>query len=414
MVRQGSRTMRFHILVAVLFVGMAAAGCIQAPAPSSGDDDTDTPATGYVPRVIIGIPDSGINPYHEMYYRPDLTMHPSWYIEGFPADIPALELTLGGDDYDEMFEADKETWANIEEDTWYWIPQSVFVAVYCQSSQSDDHRGEYCILDDGNMHGTGTTSSALMENPHALFAFKAGGSGIEPFIDAGIPVDIFSVSWGTIVPIPVDIFGRPNAPIYVLAAGNDPRPTFSDGWAGDPRNIVVGGAYAADQSQEILAAHHPDVVSYFCRPTAQQASVSELRDPYCGTSFAAPTVAGALSHVIYQIRAQTGYTGGIEDDYVDPIAGITVAQLREAMNLTATYDPEPRYNNTRSVQGVPTGGIPLNEEAPWIQWGWGFYDGLVAEATLAHLMGLQTAEAKPEDAHEWMQTMRTLKEALHG
>ncbi len=407
--------MRIILLITLLFLGMIVAGCIEGSGDiNTNDEAEDGAASGFAPHVVIGIPDSGINPYHELYYRAELTEHPSTYIEDYPADIPALELSVGGDDYDAMFEADKEVWEGIEEDQWYWIPQTAFVAVYCESSQSEDHRGDYCILDDGNMHGTGTTSSAITENPDALLAFKAGGSGIGPFLDDGIPVDIFSVSWGTIAPIPVELFGRDDVPLYVLAAGNDPRPTFSDAWAGDPRNIVVGGAYAADDTQEVLAAHHPDVVSYFCRPTADTKTVSDLRDPYCGTSFATPTVAGALSKVIYEIRSESGYTGGIQGDFIDPIANVTVAELREAMNLTASYDPEPRYSNTGSKLGTPAGGIPLNPVAPWMQWGWGFYDGLIADATVAHLRGSDTAPGKPDDAHTWMETMGTVKNTLHG
>ncbi len=400
--------MRFSLLAALLILGMISAGCI-SDLPDLSDEDEDTPAdTGFAPHVIIGIPDTGINPYHEIYHRPNLTEHPSTYIEDFPEDTPALNLSVGGDDFDALFEADKEIWENIEEDTWYWIPQTVFVAVYCESGQSADHRGDYCILDDGHMHGTGTTSSALMENEDALFAFKAGGPGIGPFRDGGIPVDIFSVSWGSIVPIPVDL-GNDNAPIYVLSAGNDPRPTAADAWAGDPRNIVVGGAYAEDNTQEALAGNQPDVVSYFCRPTADTQTATGMRDSYCGTSFSGPTVAGALSKVVYAVRESTGYTGsGIQDGYVDPLANFTVEDLREALERTASYDPEPKYPNTSDR------GLPLNPAAPWMQWSWGFYDGDIANVTIDHVLGIEEAPEKPMEAQLWMDGVRTVKETLHG
>lgn len=401
--------MRFSLLAALLFMGMITAGCI-SELPSLPDEEEAEATPHYQPHVIIGIPDTGINPYHELYFREDLTEHPSTYIEDFPEDTPALNLSVGGDDFDAMFEADKEVWEGIEEDTWYWIPQTVFVAVYCESGQSEEHRGDYCILDDGHMHGTGTTSSALMENEDALFAFKVGGSGIAPFLNDGIPVDIFSVSWGTIVPIPVGLSERPNAPLYVLSAGNDPRPTAADSWAGDPRNIVVGGAYAEDDTQEVLAGNQPDVVSYFCRPTADTQTTSGMRESYCGTSFSGPTVAGALSKVVYAVRESTGYTGsGIQDGFVDPLANFTVQDLRAALERTASYDPEPKYPNTSG-----TAALPLNDAAPWVQWSWGFYDGDIANVTIDHVLGIQEAPEKPEEARTWMDTMRTVKETLHS
>lgn len=399
------------MLCLTIIIAFALSGCLETSSgPEPGNEDARR-ESGFVPHTIIGIPDTGINPYHEMYYRPDLTEHPSAYIEGFPSDVQRLSLSVGGTDYGDMFESDQDVWENINEGEWYWIPQTVFVAVYCESGQGAAQRGSYCILDDGDMHGTGTTSSALTENEDALIAFKAGGPHIDPFLEGNIPVDVFSVSWGHIVPIPVGISGfsdETSAPIYVLAGGNDPRSILMDTWTGNPNNIVVGGASAQSDSQEGLAANQPDLVSYFCRPTADTNTVSGMREEYCGTSFAAPTVAGALSKVIYEIRNSTGYTGSVEGEFIDPIAGITIQQLRDAMNLTATYEPEPRYDNSGIVD------IPLNPVAPWAQWSWGFYDGAVAERTIGHLNGTAEVPDKPLEAQAYMDAVYLARQTIHG
>lgn len=402
-----------RILVAAMLALTALAGCADVDPPA--DDTPDGPTTeetGYRPHVIVGVPDSGINPYHELYFRANLSMHPSAYIEDFPTDIPALNLTVDPTldlSWEERFEADQDLWQEIGPGDVFWIPQTVFVAVVCESGFDSD--AEICILDDSNMHGTGTTSSIITENPDALIAFKEGGSSVEPIIEAGIPVDIFSVSWGYIAPIPVAVEGvlsNSYSPIYVLAAGNDPRSILLDSWPGDTRAIAVGGAYSQDNTQESLAGNQADVVSYFCRPTAQTQSLDEMRESYCGTSFATPTVAGALSKVVLAIREQSGYNGTIQDGMVDPVAGVSIADLRAALNRTASYDPEAQYENT----GFPA-AVPLNPAAPWVQWGWGFYDGLVANATVAHFLS-EPAPEKPMEAQLYMEAVYEARQTVHG
>ncbi|MGB1585745.1 MAG: S8/S53 family peptidase [Thermoplasmatota archaeon] len=400
--------MRF--LLIMILAATAFAGCVDSddPEPTTALPPAD-PSGGFEPHVIVGVPDSGINPYHEQFYRPDRVDHPCTYIEAFPCDIPALNLTVSRDvdlTWEERFEADRATWESVQPGDVYWIPQTVFIGAICESLF--DSTG-ICILDDTNMHGTGTTSSVLSENPDALIVFKEGGSSIEPILNSGIPVDIFSVSWGTIVPIPVggqEVFGRVYSPIYILAAGNDPRSVLLDSWAGSTRAITVGGAYG-DNTQEPLAGQQGDVVSYFCRPTAQTMSLEEMRPSYCGTSFATPTTAGGISKVVLAIREASGYTGTTVDDLVDPVAGISVDELKEAVFRTASYEPENQY------PGAGTGELPLNPVAPWVQWGWGFYDGLVANATIDHFF-VEPAPAKPDAAVTYMGALYTARETLHG
>ncbi len=389
------------ILVAAMFAGCAG---IDTEATEPALEDT---ATALEPHVIVAVPDSGINPYHIMYYREARTMHPCTYVEEFPCDIEALTLTVGPGNmtYDERIKADQAVWDNVTPGKFYWIPQTVFVAVACEGEGG--RTGGVCILDDTNMHGTGTTSSVLSENPDALIAFKEGGPGIEMFAD--IPVDVYSVSWGHVAPLPVPIEGitkKTIRPIYVLAAGNDPRSILLDTWASEPDAITVGGAYA-DGTQEPMAGNQADVVSYFCRPTAQTQTVHEMRPSYCGTSFATPTTAGAISKVILSLREESGYTGSSYDGMVDPILGVSIDDVKQAVFRTASYDPEGAYEPDPFLVGVP-----VNPVAPWVQWGWGFYDGQVANATIAHLLG-DEQPAKPMEAQLYMQTLAQARSATH-
>lgn len=364
----------------------------------------------------MAVPDSGINPYHALYYRPENTKAPCTYIPDFPCDIEKLQLSVGLP-YDQALAQDQAVWANVQPGKWYWIPQTVFVAVSCDSDTT--YRLGMCILNEPNQgdggHGTGTTSSVIMENPDALIAFREGGPDTTPFRTAGLPIDIYSVSWGyadpvvglsIVLPLPGcvdDIRG-----LYIKSSGNEPGfSTLADCWAGHPDVISVGGAFAQGRTQYAASGKDMDVVSYYCRPAAAVATQDGMKASFCGTSFAAPTVAGALSKVIYQIRVENGYTGSIQGDVLEPTSGLTVGNLRDALNRTASYNPTPRYTNSNLL------GVPLNPAAPYTQWGWGFYDADVADATLAFLRGTDVPD-KSADAKAYMAALYAEREALWG
>lgn len=387
--------------------------------------------TGFIPHVLVAVPDSGINPYHRLYYRPQLTTHPCTYIQDFPCDLQPLNLTVGGTlTWQQRLEADQAAWNSIKQGQWYWIPQTVFVAVSCDAPYVDNvdptNLGKtQCILDDSSMHGTGTTSSVLMENPDALIAFKEGRSTIQPFLARKLPIDVYSISWANAGPIPAPrnpVLACPNgetAPIYVIAAGNDPRFIPLDCRPGNPRVISVTGGYAGRSTatglwyaSEALAGTGADLASYFCRPTAQTQSTDTKRTSYCGTSFSTPTVAGAISRVILAVRQYTGYTGSVAGASVDPLMPLSLTQLRDAVNRTASYAPKEEYSGTGVSSSLT--GIPLDSSRPWLQWGWGWYDARVANATIDHLLGKSLAPAKPTDAANHMGTLYTLRRTLYG
>lgn len=370
----------------------------------------------FEPHVIVAVSDSGVNPYHEVYYRPERTEHPCTYIEGFPCSIPALPLSVGGTSWQKSFAADKALWDAIKPGATYWIPRTAFVAVHCgevYDQPAPGIVGTTCILDENEPHGTGTTSSVLMENPDALLAFS---EGLRPFYSqwaqAGIPIDILSMSVGNTVPAPAFVScgeepGLPRPALYVHAAGNEPgTTTLADCWASNPYLIQVGGASASPRGQEPLAYKEPDVVSYYCRPTALTRS-TDGGDSMCGTSFAAPTVAGALSKVVLGLRRHSGYTGGTVGGMVDPILGVSAIDVRNALNRTASYEPKAQYQDACGLACVP-----LNGAAPWTQWGWGFYDGTVAQATLKHLLGQQQPQ-KPAEAILYQETIHKARLAGH-
>lgn len=76
------------------------------------------------PLTVLAHLDTGINPYHEIF-RDDSDLadaHPSEYIDGYPEDATALNLTLDADSYEDAVRQDQDVWANVTPDTLYWIP----------------------------------------------------------------------------------------------------------------------------------------------------------------------------------------------------------------------------------------------------------------------------------------------------
>ncbi len=421
--------LRFNLLVLTSLLTISLAGCLGSDANSEGDQPTEPVPNHSGPglnqtdmaHVVVGVPDTGVNPYHEVFHRPDYTDPPCTYLDSFPCTIRPLNLSIGlFDTYAEAVEADADVWDAVIPGEWYWIPRTPFVAVLPVAATGSD-------LLTPSYHGTATTSLVLQENPDARLAFfqiNPAGYGLDSydvFADAGITVDVLSVSLATNqvgTPAPSEqvcdvahSFFLAEAPLYVKGAGNTGGSTLQDCWSGDPNIITVGGAYAHDRSSDAFSFREADVVSYFCPPVALAESIAGYQEGEgtCGTSYAAPMVAGALSRVVLSLRQASGYGGLSVGKVLDPILGVSGAAVRDAMNLTATYEPEPRFNNG-DFRGSR---VPLNDAAPWLQWGWGFYDATRTNATMAHISGVEPAPDKPE-AREHMERIHDARERLYG
>lgn len=371
------------------------------------------------PHVVVGVADSGFNVYHEVYRRPDLTAHPCSYVQGYPCDIPALELTLDAPTWEEAFQADIDKWEAIEPGDRYWIPGTNIIGALCVVPYSwtvvpeaeDPAVGkDYCILDDTSMHGTGTTSSVLSENPDALLVVAEGKTTArEEFATGSFPVDVISHSWGSAVPTPLPCSGRYSCTPWlfeVTASGNEGAfPVVLDRQKSHPSYINVGAADAGSRSEPGYSGWKTmDYVSEYCRETAQTRSFTEMRDQYCGTSFSAPTFAGALSRVIYELRMQSGWEGSIEDGMVDPLLGVSMWDVRRALNHTATYTPEDRWDDSGDL-------VPL--VAPWYQWGWGYFDASRVNAALACIQEADCPE-RPVETRTYMEALWAFRTTSHG
>lgn len=349
-------------------------------ASQPGDEDAVDPFADKVPYVVVGIPDSGVNPYHEIFRRPDLTDHPCTYVRDFPCDVPALNLTLDATSYEEAVDADRETWTTVEPGDEFWIPGTNIIGALCQRPYSGgnaqstvtgalDTEPDYCILGDSSSHGTETASSVLTENPDALLIVEEGNAIHDSLTNGRFPVDVISFSWGA----PVPLYGGPvltseYSMFFVAASGNEGAfPVVADSSKGHQSVITVGAADGSEVSEPGYSGWKTmEFVSEYCRPLAVSDALAGTENG-CGTSFAAPTFAGALSAVILEVRRESGYVGGIVNGSVDPLQGHSMWDVRDAVNRSATYDPDDAFDG----EDPEDGGLFVPAVTAY-QYGWGY------------------------------------------
>jgi hypothetical protein len=307
-------------------------------------------------HVVIAVVDTGINPYHVAYRRPEYAVHPSKYIEGFPADTPALGLNFGAGDYVAARGGDDgPVWSQVNERKLYWVPGTNIVGAYSQSDYFDDtpviaggppgglpHRP---IIDDDG-HGTGTTSVAagaglsavtgapFGSNPEALIVIVEGlgdeavkWASEQPWIDfiSGSYGDPTAAPYNDNVPIvPEELSGREyryTAPFVLrdgrtacFSAGNgltrtgvaydrysSLRPTSGPSW------VVTVGAVSPRNGQDYGWHSVPvDISSYGNHwPAADPFSLAG-EQVFSGTSNATPVTCGVFSSALLAARRALG------------------------------------------------------------------------------------------------------------
>ena len=369
--------------------------------------------------MVVAVADTGVNPYHETYYRPQHTAHPCTWVEGFDdCSVPALPLSVGQHaDYATAVAADKELWDSVKPHQWYWIPRTNIIGAVCAptnnlNTQTDT---DVCILDDHG-HGSATSSSIVSEAPDALLLVHDGGPDAVGLATAPVMPDIQSHSWGPpFAPQPLHA-AEPVTPgdphfcgaqpfdpetIFFLASGNDaPFPSILDCARAFPRALTVGGSYPG--YWDFGSWMQQDFTSWLCRPAARHDDLRATVNS-CGTSFSAPTAAGAAAAALLQIRRHDGYAGRSTTDNVS--TSVTQTAFLEALRNAATYNPAAKFDNR------PPGyrAIPLAAEAPYLFWGYGWLDSTVSAAIADCALGGPCPTKSPES-----QTYNEHRQALRS
>jgi hypothetical protein len=338
-------------------------------------DATGSSAPTPAPHTVVAVVDTGFNPYHADFRSNDTRVGYE-RVPGFPANATPLSLSLGLP-YAEAVHADASVWASVKPGVLYTVPGTRFVGAISMGNLGQVASPSSSMLLDDVGHGTATTDAVVRNAPDVDLVLVQVGSGS---LAEGVAwaaaqpwIDVISISWGDLGNVPTGLAdpslvtamraGYANGKEIVVAGGNDPT-LATTGSSGPAFAVSVGGVYSESHGETWAASKGVDVVSDFAADLATRNS-STGRSMEYGTSFATPTVAGALGEAWFLLRA-----GGHE---ANP------DQLRAAMNATAQYWSPAEY--AADPQDAPWVAVPV--AAPWVQMGWGYVNGSEAPA-IAH------------------------------
>jgi len=425
---------------------------------ANAGEDSDTGCTNLMSdaHVVVAILDTGINPYHEIFRRWNATMHPSTYIEGFPEDVEAVNLTFGNY-YWTNVKKDERIWENLSAKKLYWFPHTNIIGI------SFKEKG-YPILPEGvGWHGTSTSSIISMKCPEAIILMiEANSSTLEeafswaveqPWIDIILPefatwkID-GKEEWNNIPEISKR--GVENGKIIISPAGNRAwHISLLSNICGMPWVISVGGVESYSLGASIFVSRLPDYVSNYTEYTA----FIPPPNPYnpfnfsyryiSGTSVSAPVVVSTFASIILKLREELNYTHGIINKALIniPEKGIKITNydIRNAVNHTSIYWKMQEWHPWHWLYWkdpfwlsflinpflwpfcwillelrILTITRPINPVAPWLQMGWGFVNKSIVNDTVNVLLGKKEMPEKPEGAVKYMEGIYHMRQKIWG
>jgi hypothetical protein len=290
-----------------------------------------------VPITVIGLADSGINPYHAefsaaVYPEPEVleltrnfTRHPSEYIPGYPKDAQALPVSTDAGYFPERDEFLFDGNRVITPGQLYWIPGTKIIGAYDAGGSTGATSGadSHPILDD-NGHGTGSSSVSVGNRyGYCPTCLLVNVEALDESVVAGYDwIDISSNSFGYVGGLPIGPLISPaqtkkaaeRGQTTLFAAGNGignafdvPILTYGSDQTGPDWNITVG-ALRRDNQGAIVGDGMPSDVSSWgdgnlpsaCRTTV----VGQCA--FGGTSAATPYTAGVFGSVLTEVRDRLG------------------------------------------------------------------------------------------------------------
>lgn len=390
-----------------------------APLPTS-------PPVAVVPRVVVAVIDSGINPYHSFYY-PRVSSVTPVVLQAFNiGESHQITLTRSGD-FESDFAADKVIWDQIQKGDLYWFKGTNIIAA------SFDDTGRKILPDDAlDTHGVGTSSAVLAANPEAIVLFAETGETVGQ-VDAehlGFLhplVDIVSTSYGAQVPVagiglPIPFVDDSFESVMTLgklhfsSAANSPDPFTPESGGAGPWWVVSVAGVEEDSSEgrTLFSGFFTDFVSDYSQtlPGCADSLCEDGLIQYQGTSFATPRAAGVASRVLLETRRLLKHAGGITTADGKPVlaaaSGRSISnwQLRRALESGAFVEKAAAY---RPQAGVAEIAPPAIDAAPWLILGWGDLsakpDKAVVDQTLAALGFALPTRSKPAGACEFQTAM---------
>ena len=418
------------------------------------------------PFTVIAFVDSGINPYHQEFRAPEFTLHPSTYIEGYPATPAPLNLAFDVADeqgYAEARTEDTALWNSVAGNRLYWFPGTRIIGGYSTGAGSTVAPwSEERILDD-NGHGSGVASVAAGRwygsHPNALIVMvEALGDSSLNWATSQPWIDIVSNSWGNLGNVPLgSTTATRNATrrgqTVGFAAGNgatnsnsstvfapggpvadpckcktpDSNPSFTAPYGGPSWVLTVGAISPINGQAHWWHSIPVDVASFGSKWRAASAfgvRREENRD-FGGTSCATPTSMGVLAAIIERARETFNDTVGgqrtgqvvaqAQADAVLPATGpladgsLTRTEAEAVLLKSAHTVPFDAVQATWDYAIRPTTGTPYDH---LIQ-GYGVVDKVTKATALSVLMGEQ-AMPNRADVDQTIAAVDALRNAIWG
>lgn len=406
--------------------------CFEPANPAYADESCRIERLRHRPFVVVAVVDSGINPYHVDFRLPDdddaAGIHPSEYIEGFPASTPLLDLALDKPTLAAARAADAEEWEALDPTKMAWMAGTNIVghvgALYGPVPEGEATR-----------HGTGTSSVAagLVNGPRwndillVSVHSRAHADGLawaarQPWID------VISNSWGETTQINEE--GEPgpadaakaskeavqNGKVVCFATLNYAHPQVYFSSQGPSWIVSVGGASKVTRGEYRLTGWPNDVLGFATLPVA---SWDSLNGTFVatGTSVSAPYVCGQIAKTLSQARAALGdfvqgpHGGGLvvgtprpgylADGVVDRL------ELEDAIQSTAV-PAQPAPPSADDLNSIPASPV-----APYVRGGYGIVDATSAAQALKVILGEASRPPRP-DEDVWVQTTDAARDAVWG
>jgi hypothetical protein len=403
---------------------VAAAAVLVALSPAAGAASSHAgPAPAAAPTAVVGIVDTGINPYHRVFRdrSPQAYDYPGTYLPGYPKGAIALHITLDATDYYAAVSADCDrVWSKVRPGQLYWFPGTKIVGAISFGSQpkincNAKKPGDTTILSTG--HGTMTASRAVstqyggcrecrvvsVQLPMVLTVGSSQGTtdtvtGIRWAAANAGWLDAQSNSWGPIAPAwaptstglavadpelvrAIEETSQRHLAFY--AAGNGVafrfgvvgHPTLLAPHLG-PSPIIVGGTDSGFVSP--WPGSTPTVASDDCNSWATDGpETTKSGDSIgSGTSAATPYVAGGAARVLLEARrilgdTRTGVRAGVVAQGAPglvrsgPLADgrFTMTEWRDLVLHTATARPLAEHDD-----GPPCDALSAPYQATPVKW----------------------------------------------
>jgi hypothetical protein len=370
----------------VLACAVAVAALLPAPVAARRADSADLRSR---PFTVVAVVDTGINPYHVDFRRPELTAHPSTYVEGFPKDTPAVPITFGDPALVTSAQRDRAAWDRVKPNELVWIPGTNVVGAigpfdFTNPTGLGDgitaHAAGHPVLDLESGHGTAVASMAggSIHGPDTddtLIVAVKGNVDALRWVSEQPWIDVVTLSWWNVRP--ADFTGVARASRAAVASGklvcvanmNYSIPMIWTASGGPSWNVYVGAASEKTRGEHSYTGWPSDVLG-LAGVTAAHAERNDGEQTANGTSVAAPNVCGLHAKVLSQVRGLLGdarqgarkaalATGPRGDGYLSD-GRLTRAELEDAVASTA-IPAEPSLS-----QDDPS-SIPAAPAAPWLR-----------------------------------------------